>query len=93
MGFRNSEEAKREKDGIIYFVRKTFENADARNVFEHVAIQINVVGEGEGIFYFEVAASRRNINGSYCLRTVFGRVSIIKSSSSRKSLSLPLTGM
>ena len=22
MGFRNSEEAKREKDGIIYFVRK-----------------------------------------------------------------------
>jgi hypothetical protein len=42
-------------EDIVYTVRKTFENADARNVFEHVAIQINVIGEGEGIFYFEVA--------------------------------------
>ena len=42
-------------EDIVYTVRKTFENADARGVFEHVAIQINVEGEGEGIFYFEVA--------------------------------------
>lgn len=40
---------------IVDMVRKVFENADARTVYEHVAIQVNVVGEGEGIFYFEVA--------------------------------------
>lgn len=42
-------------EDIVYTVRKTFENADARNIFEHIAIQVNVEGEGEGIFYFEVA--------------------------------------
>ncbi len=42
-------------EDIVYAVRKTFENADARAVFEHVAIQVNIEGEGEGIFYFEVA--------------------------------------
>ena len=40
---------------IVDMVRKVFENADARMVYEHVAIQVNVIGEGEGIFYFEVA--------------------------------------
>ena len=40
---------------IVDMVRKVFENADARTIYEHVAIQVNVVGEGEGIFYFEVA--------------------------------------
>ena len=40
---------------IVDAVRKTFEFADARTVYEHIAIQVNVVGEGEGIFYFEVA--------------------------------------
>ena len=32
--------------------------------------------------YLAVAASRRKMSGSYCLRTVLGRVSMIKSSSS-----------
>ena len=42
-------------EDIVYMVRRTFENADARRVLEHVAIQVNVTGEGEGIFYVEVA--------------------------------------
>lgn len=40
---------------IVKRVRKTFENADAREVFEHVAIEVDIVGEGAGAFYFEVA--------------------------------------
>ncbi len=40
---------------IVSKVRKTFENADAREVFEHVAIEVDIVGEGAGAFYFEVA--------------------------------------
>lgn len=42
-------------EDVIYMVRKVFENADARRVLEHVAIQVNVTGEGEGIFYVEIA--------------------------------------
>ena len=40
---------------IVAKVRKTFENADAREIFEHVAIEVDIVGEGAGAFYFEVA--------------------------------------
>ncbi len=40
---------------ILKKVRKTFENADAREVFEHVAIEVDIIGEGAGAFYFEVA--------------------------------------
>ena len=40
---------------IVEMVRKVFEFADARNIYEHIAFQVNVIGEGEGIFYFEVA--------------------------------------
>ncbi len=40
---------------IVRNVREAFENADARNIFEHIAIQVNVTGEGEGIFYIEAA--------------------------------------
>ena len=40
---------------IVEKVRKTFENADAREIFEHVAIEVDIVGEGAGAFYFEVA--------------------------------------
>ncbi|MCR5459788.1 MAG: SCP2 sterol-binding domain-containing protein [Acetatifactor sp.] len=42
-------------EDIVYMVRATFENADARKVLEHVAIQVNVTGEGAGIFYVEIA--------------------------------------
>ncbi len=40
---------------IVSKVRKTFENADAREIFEHVAFEIDIIGEGAGAFYFEVA--------------------------------------
>lgn len=42
-------------EDIVYMVRNIFENADARKVLEHVAIQVNVTGEGGGIFYVEIA--------------------------------------
>jgi len=42
-------------EDMVYMVRRTFENYDARRVLEHVAIQVNVTGEGEGIFYVEIA--------------------------------------
>lgn len=40
---------------IVYKVRQAYENADAREIFEHIAIQVNIVGEGAGAFYVEVA--------------------------------------
>lgn len=40
---------------LVHDVRVAFENADARQVFEHIAVQINIVGEGAGIMYIEVA--------------------------------------
>lgn len=42
-------------EDIVYMCRDFFENADARMIFEHIAIQINIEGEGTGIFYLEVA--------------------------------------
>lgn len=40
---------------IVMQVRENFEDADARNIFEHVAVQVNIIGEGSGAFYIEVA--------------------------------------
>ena len=40
---------------VVDKVRKTFEHADARQIFEHIAIEVDIVGEGAGAFYFEVA--------------------------------------
>lgn len=40
---------------IVDKVRDDYENADARAIFEHIAIQFNIKGEGAGIFYIEVA--------------------------------------
>ncbi len=40
---------------IVHCVRAAYENADAREIYEHIAIQVNVTGEGEGAFYIEVA--------------------------------------
>ena len=45
MGFRNLEETKREKDGIVYFVRKNI--ASAGSEFERFAIQTHFVKQGE----------------------------------------------
>ena len=40
---------------MVYAIRNVYEYADARNIFEHIAIQINISGEGAGILYMEVA--------------------------------------
>ena len=40
---------------IVDKVSDVFEYADARNIFEHIAIQVNIVGEGAGVMYIEVA--------------------------------------
>ena len=45
MGFRNLEETRREKDGIVYFVRKSI--ATGGTEFERFAIQTHFVKQGE----------------------------------------------
>ena len=40
---------------VVEAVRKTFENSDARNIFEHIAVEVDIVGEVSGAFYIEVA--------------------------------------
>lgn len=40
---------------IVNAVRHTYENADARAIWNHIAVQVNVTGEGSGAFYIEVA--------------------------------------
>ena len=40
---------------VVMIAREAYENADARHIFEHIAVQVNVTGEGAGIFYIEVA--------------------------------------
>lgn len=40
---------------IFMKVREGFESADARAIFDHIAVQVNIEGEGSGCFYIEVA--------------------------------------
>lgn len=40
---------------MVLKVRNVFENSDAREVYEHVVVQVNVTGEASGIFYIEIA--------------------------------------
>lgn len=40
---------------IVLKVREGIENGDARAIFEHIAMQVNIIGEGSGAFYIEVA--------------------------------------
>lgn len=42
-------------EDVVNSVRKTFEHADARRIYEHIAFEIDIVGEVSGTFYFEVA--------------------------------------
>lgn len=39
---------------LVYKLRKLAAGADARKVKEHIAIQFNVYGEGEGALYAEI---------------------------------------
>lgn len=40
---------------LVLKIRDLYEDADAREVFEHIAIEIHVTGEAAGVFYIEVA--------------------------------------
>ncbi len=40
---------------IVLKVREGVEEADARDIFEHIAVQVDIEGEGSGAFYIEVA--------------------------------------
>jgi len=40
---------------IVRRIRKSFEQADARRIFEHIAFEIVITGEVTGVLYFEVA--------------------------------------
>lgn len=40
---------------LVLKIRDIYEYADARDVYEHVAVQVNVTGEAAGIFYIEIA--------------------------------------
>ena len=39
---------------LVKMAKESYCTKDASNIKEHVAIQFNVVGEGEGIFYLEI---------------------------------------
>ena len=43
---------------IVSKVKKSYEQADASKVEGHLAVQVNVTGEGEGAFYIEVADAK-----------------------------------
>jgi len=40
---------------IVGKIRKTFEEADARRIHEHIAFEIAITGEVSGTMYFELA--------------------------------------
>lgn len=46
---------------LVKTLKDTYESADASEVKEHIAIQFNVKGEGEGAFYLEIADGKVNI--------------------------------
>ena len=46
---------------IVAKVRTIYEKTDASQVKEHLAIQFNITGEGEGAFYVEVAEGQMKV--------------------------------
>ena len=46
---------------IVEKVKKSYAKADASLVKEHLAVQVNVSGEGEGAFYIEIANGAINV--------------------------------
>ena len=46
---------------LVEKVRKIYEKMDASSVTEHLAIQFNIFGEGEGAFYVELADGHVNV--------------------------------
>ncbi len=46
---------------IVKKVQAAYKGADASKIAEHVALQFNVEGEGEGAFYLEVSEGKVNV--------------------------------
>lgn len=46
---------------IVKKVQTAYKGADASKVAEHVALQFNIEGEGEGAFYLEVSEGKVNV--------------------------------
>ena len=46
---------------IVEKVKKAYSKADTALVGEHLAVQVNVTGEGEGAFYIEIANGTVNV--------------------------------
>ena len=46
---------------LVKTLKDTYESADASEVKEHIAIQFNIKGEGEGAFYLEIGDGKVNI--------------------------------
>jgi putative sterol carrier protein len=46
---------------IVKKVQTAYNGADASKVAEHVALQFNIEGEGEGAFYLEVSEGKVNV--------------------------------
>ena len=64
-GIGQKRQKKRKKimtyEELVKKAKDSFEGADASNVHEHVAIQFNITGEAEGIFYLEIADGKVKI--------------------------------
>ena len=41
---------------LVEGIRRIYENADARSILDHIALEIHITGEVSGICYLEVAA-------------------------------------
>jgi putative sterol carrier protein len=46
---------------LVSSVKKAYLSADVSTVNEHVAVQFNVYGEGEGAFYLEIADGKVDV--------------------------------
>lgn len=48
---------------VLAKVKKSYAKVDATKVEGHVAVQVNISGEGEGALYIEVAEGKVNVEG------------------------------
>lgn len=48
---------------VVEKVRNEFGNSDVSNYEDHLALQVNIVGEGSGAFYVEINEGKLNIEG------------------------------
>lgn len=46
---------------IVYKMQKQTIKCDATHIDDHIAVQFNILGEGEGAFYIEITAGRISV--------------------------------